>query len=41
MQQGAGYYTVSMKRGTVATGAYLVVFKAGKYYQKKMIFLMK
>jgi 5-hydroxyisourate hydrolase-like protein (transthyretin family) len=30
-----------MQRGTLAAGAYLVVFKAGEYHQEKMISLMK
>jgi hypothetical protein len=41
MQQGAGYYTVNMQRSISAAGSYLVVFKAGEYCQKKMIFLMR
>jgi hypothetical protein len=41
MQQAAGYYTVNMQRSAYAAGSYLVVFRAGNYYQKKMIFLMK
>ena len=41
MQQGAGYYTVNIQKGTSAAGSYLVVFKAGEYYLKKMIFLMR
>jgi hypothetical protein len=39
--QGAGYYTVSMQKSIVAAGSYLVVFRAGDYHQKKMIFLMR
>ena len=39
--QNAGNYSLSMQRGTLATGAYLIVFKAGEYHQEKMISLMK
>lgn len=41
MQQGTGYYMVNMQRSVVAAGSYLVVFQAGDYHQKKMVFLMK
>jgi hypothetical protein len=40
MQQNAGYYNLNLQRSVAASGAYLVVFRAGEYYQKKMIFLM-
>jgi hypothetical protein len=39
--QNAGYYSLSMQRRACAAGAYLVIFKAGSYYQKKTIFLMR
>lgn len=39
--QNAGQYSLDMQRGSLATGPYLVEFKAGEYHQEKMIFLMK
>ena len=39
--QNAGGYTHNMQRGKLATGAYLVVFKAGAVHQEKMVFLIK
>jgi hypothetical protein len=39
--QEAGCYTVNMQRVIAAAGSYLVVFRAGEYYQKKMVFLMR
>ena len=39
--QNAGNYSLSMKRGVLAAGSYLVAFSAGEYHQEKMIFLMK
>lgn len=41
MEQGAGYYTVSLQRGNAAAGAYLVVFRAGEYHQEKKVFLTR
>jgi nitrite reductase/ring-hydroxylating ferredoxin subunit len=40
-REDAGYHTLNMQRGMLATGVYLVVFKAGDYHQEKMISLMK
>jgi predicted small secreted protein len=40
-QQEAGYYTVNIHYGSIAAGSYLMVFRAGAYYQKKMVFLRK
>jgi hypothetical protein len=39
--QDAGYYSLSIPRGKLASGSYLVVFKAGDFSRKKMTFLMK
>ena len=39
--QSPGNYSLSMQRGKIATGAYLVSFKAGDFHQEKMISLMK
>ena len=39
--QDAGNYSLNMQRGTLATGTYLVVFRAGEYHQERMISLMK
>jgi hypothetical protein len=39
--QDVGNYTLSMQRGNLAAGAYLVSFKAGEYHQERMISLMK
>jgi hypothetical protein len=41
MRQNAGYYNLNLQRSVAASGAYLVVFRAGEYYQKKMVFLMR
>jgi predicted small secreted protein len=41
MQQAAGYYTVNLQRSLAAAGSYLMVFRAGEYYQKKMVFLVR
>jgi 5-hydroxyisourate hydrolase-like protein (transthyretin family) len=39
--QSGGNYSLTMQRGNLAAGAYLVVFKADDVYQEKMISLMK
>jgi predicted small secreted protein len=39
--QPAGNYSLTMQRGNLAAGAYLVSFKSGDYHQEKMIFLMR
>jgi trimeric autotransporter adhesin len=39
--QDAGNYSLSLQRGRLTAGAYLVVFKAGDFHQEKMISLMK
>ena len=39
--QPAGNYSLTMQKGKLAAGAYLVVFKAGDFHQEKMISLMK
>ena len=39
--QNAGYYTVNMQNGVFAAGSYLVIFRAGDYYQKRLMSLMK
>jgi hypothetical protein len=39
--QDAGNYSLSMHRGSLAAGSYLVVFRAGDFHQEKMIFVMK
>ena len=39
--QPAGNYSLTMQRDNLASGAYLVVFKAGEYHQEKMMSLMK
>lgn len=40
MWQKAGYYSISMTP-MAAAGAYLAVFKAGSYYQRKLINMMR
>jgi hypothetical protein len=40
-RQEAGYYTFCIQKGIVARGPYLAAYRAGDYYQKKMIFLVK
>ncbi len=39
--QNAGYYLLNMQKGMLGNRPYIVVFKAGNYYQEKMLFLMK
>ena len=39
--QDAGNYALSMQRGNLAAGLYIVAFKAGDYHQEKMISLVK
>jgi hypothetical protein len=40
-EQAAGSYSITMQRGLLATGAYLVSFRAGGCHQEKMMYLMK
>jgi predicted small secreted protein len=40
-QQDAGNYRLTMQKGNLAAGLYMVVFKAGDFHQEKMISLMK
>jgi trimeric autotransporter adhesin len=39
--QPAGNYSLNLQRGNLATGAYLVSFRAGDYHQEKIISLMR
>jgi len=39
--QAAGNYSLGLKRGSLATGAYVVAFRAGDYHQEKIISLMR
>jgi endoglucanase len=40
-QQEAGSYSIHRRQMTAAAGPYLVVFKAGEYFHKQMVYLIK
>jgi hypothetical protein len=40
-QQEAGSYTTHLRQMAAAAGPYLVIFKAGEYFQKQMVYLTK
>lgn len=39
--QNPGYYSLGLRKSVCSAAPYLVVFKAGEFYRKSMVFLMK
>jgi 5-hydroxyisourate hydrolase-like protein (transthyretin family) len=40
-QQAAGYYSINQRQMPAAAGLYVVIFKAGEYFNKQMVYLIK